>query len=175
MHEPAEIIVTSRLCLRSPIPADLETLHENVFSDPAVMALALTGRPMSPTQSSDFFQRSFDHDSSGKKLGVLVERATTQVIGFAGLLPSDALGESDYELGFVLRRSAWGRGYATEIGRGQLDFGLRALGLRRLLALVSPANDASIAALRKIGMTFHDSVDNAERGRRLVFVAQKNQ
>ena len=175
MREPTEIIVTSRLCLRSPVPADLQPLHENVFSDPAVMALALAGKPMSPTQSSDFFQCNFDHDSSGKKLGVLIKRATRQVIGFAGLLPSDALGEADYELGFVLRRSAWGHGYATEIGRGQLDYGRRVLGLARLLALVSPANDASIAALRKIGMTFHGSVDNAERGERLVFVAQKNQ
>ena len=137
------------------------------------MALALAGRPMPPAQSLDFFRRNFDHESSGKKLGVLIERATTQVIGFAGLLPSDALGETDYELGFVLRRSAWGHGYATEIGRGQLDYGFRTLGLRRLIALVSPANEASVAALRKIGMTFHGSVNNAERGERHVFVAQR--
>ena len=174
MNEPTEIIVTSRLCLRSPISADFQPLYEDVFSDAAVMALALTGKPMSSTQSLEFFQRNFDHEASGKKLGVLIERATTQVIGFAGLLPSDALGETDYELGFVLRRSVWGHGYATEIGRGQLDYGFRVLGLTRLLALVSPANQPSIAALRKIGMKFYCSVDNAERGSRNVFVAQKS-
>jgi len=171
MHEPTEIITTSRLCLRSPIPADLQPLHENVLSDAAVMALALTGEPMSWTQSTEFFRRNFDHDASGRKLCVLVERANEQVIGFAGLLPCDALGAADYELGFVLRRSAWGQGYATEIGRGQLHYGFGVLGLKRLLALVSPANQASMTVLRKIGMKFDRSINDADRGDRDIFVA----
>ena len=49
---------------------------------------------------------NFDHDASGTKLGALIERATGHVIGFAGLLQCDTLEEPDYELGFVLRRSA---------------------------------------------------------------------
>lgn len=172
MHKPTEIIVTSRLCLRSPVPADLQALHDNVLSDVAVMALAFAGQPMSSAQSMEFFDRYFDHDASGKKLGTLIERTTAQVIGFAGLLPCDALGESDYELGFVLRRSAWGHGYATEIGRGQLDHGFDVLGLRRLLALVSPANEASAAVLQKIGMKQYGSVSSGHRGDRHVYVAQ---
>ncbi len=172
MHKPTEIIVTSRLCLRSPVPDDLQALHDNVLSDAAVMAQAFAGRPMSSVQSMEFFHRNFDHDASGKKLGILIERTTAQVIGFAGLLPCDALGESDYELGFVLRRSAWGQGYATEIGWGQLDYGFNVLGLRRLLALVSPANEASATVLQKIGMKLYSSVSRAHRGDRHVYVAQ---
>ena len=172
MHKPTEIIVTSRLCLRSPVPADLQALHDNVLSDAAVMARAFAGQPMSSAQSMEFFDRNFDHDAGGRKLGILIERTTAQVIGFAGLMPCDALGEPDHELGFVLRRSAWGRGYATEIGRGQLDYGFNVLGLRRLLALVSPANEASATVLRKIGMKLYGSVSRAPRGDRHIYVAQ---
>jgi ribosomal-protein-alanine N-acetyltransferase len=175
MYQPTEIIVTPRLRLRSLAPTNLQLLHDHVLSDAAVMAVALSGQPMSSSQSRELIDRSFDHDGSGKKLGVLIERATEQVIGFAGLLQCDALGEPDYELGFVLRRSAWGHGYATEIGRGQLDYGFNVLGLTRLLALVSPINNASITALRKIGMEFHSAVHDAQRGDRHVYIARNDE
>jgi [ribosomal protein S5]-alanine N-acetyltransferase len=144
---PKEIIVTPRLRLRSLAPTDFRPLHDHVLSHPAVMALALSGQPMSTLQAREFIDRNFDHDASGTKLGVLIERATGQVIGFAGLLQCDTLEEPDYELGFVLRRSAWGHGYATEIGRGQLEYGFNVLRLKRLLALVSPSNIVSTTAL----------------------------
>ena len=95
MHELTEIIVTSRLRLRSPIPSDFQLLHDHVLSDAAVMKLALSGQPMSLPQSREFIHRNFDHDGSGKKLGVLIERTTGEVIGFAGLLHCDVLGEAD--------------------------------------------------------------------------------
>jgi [ribosomal protein S5]-alanine N-acetyltransferase len=173
MHELTEIIVTPRLRLRSPAPSDLQLLHDHILSDAAVMRLTFSGRPMSPSQSREFIDRNFDHDASGKRLNVLVERATEQVIGFAGLLQCDVLGRADYEIGFVLRRSVWGRGYATEIARGQLEYGFKALGLTRLLALVSPKNSASITVLKKIGMKFHSTAHSDQRGVRLVYVAQR--
>lgn len=174
MVQPNQMIVTSRLLLRSLIPSDFRILYKHVLSDAAVMAVALSGRPMSLSQSRQFIERNFDHEGSGKKLGVLTERATEQVFGFAGLLQCEALGEPDYELGFVLRRSAWGLGYATEIGRGQLDYGFNVLGLTRMLALVSPKNDASINALEKIGMKFCIAVDDTGRGDRHVYIARNN-
>jgi len=150
---------------------DLRPLHDHVLSHPAVMALALSGQPMSTLQAREFTDRNFGHVASGTKLGVLIERATGQVIGFAGLLQCDTLEEPDYEFGFVLRRSAWGYGYATEIGRGQLEYGFNVLRLKRLLALVSPSNIASTTALKKIGMEFHSIVHDARRGDRYVYIA----
>lgn len=171
MNEPGEMIVTQRLVLRAPVTGDLGVLHRHVFSDPEVMRHAFAGRPLSATEAARFFDDHFDHVGCGRKLGVLVERQSAGVIGFAGLLPCDALGEEDYEIGFVLRRSAWRQGYATEIGLGQLDHGFAVLGCRRLLAQAAPGNHASIAILRKLGMTFHATVDHPTRGRRELHVA----
>ncbi len=51
-----------------------------------------------------------------------------------------ALGRRDYEIGFVLARDYWGKAYASEIGVGQIEYGLEVIGCKRLLALVSPGN-----------------------------------
>jgi len=171
MNQPAHMINTPRLCLRALTNVDVRPLQEHVFSDAAVMEHALLGQPMSLSQSEQFIRENFASGGLGKKLGVLVERMTEQVIGFSGLMECNTLGEPDCELGFVLRRSAWGRGYATEIGRGQLEYGFNTLRLRRLLALVSPMNKNSITVLKKIGMEFNCSVESTERGERQVYIA----
>ncbi len=168
-----DIVTTERLILRGPLPADWAFLHKHVFSDPEVMGLAFSGRPLSADESKPFFDANFDHARTGKKLGVLMERASARIIGLAGLAECTVLGRRDYEFGFILRQSAWGYGYATEIGRGQIDYGLGELGLDRLLAQVSPQNGASIKALEKIGMTFRSAVHSDERGDRLVYIAQR--
>ncbi len=87
-------------------------------------------------------------------------------------MPCRALGADDFELGFVLAQSAWGRGYAQEIGHGQLRFGFERLGCRRLLAQVAPANAGSIRALERLGMRWHATVESEERGPRHVYVAE---
>ncbi|MDX7949745.1 GNAT family N-acetyltransferase [Lichenihabitans sp. Uapishka_5] len=164
-----DIIVTRRLVLRSPVAQDLQGLQDHVLSDPDVMRFAFSGNPLSSAQSKAFFDSNFDHDQTGRKLGVLIERETKELTGFAGLVPCGALGQPDFELGFVLRRDAWGRGYATEIGLGQIEYGFSTLHLKRVLAQVSPKNHGSISTLRKLGMAFCSAVHSEERGERLVY------
>ncbi|MGA0532547.1 GNAT family N-acetyltransferase [Hansschlegelia sp. KR7-227] len=163
-----DILVTKRLLLRSPNHHDFQDLHAHVLSDPAVMKLAFSGCALNLAQSRAFFEKNFDHNQSGRKLGVLVERNAQTLVGFAGLISCSALGQPDYELGFVLRREAWGNGYATEIGLGQLDYGFNTLCLTRILAQVDPINISSVAVLTKIGMAFHSNVRSRERGERQV-------
>ena len=168
-----DIILTPRLRLRTPLAHDLSDLHEHVLSDADVMRLAFSGTVLSLEQTSAFFSDNFDHDHSGRKLGILTERGTDRLIGFAGLMPCGALGQADYELGFVLRRDVWGRGYATEIGRAQLAYGFDTMRLGRVLALASPQNHGSIATLRKIGMVPHSAIRTELRGERLVYAAHR--
>jgi ribosomal-protein-alanine N-acetyltransferase len=150
---PTSIIVTDRLLLRSALPQDFEPLFMQVFSDAQVVQ-HLGGQVLARERARAFFGEAFDHDGSGQKIGVLVERHGDAVLGYAGLKPFDALGEDDLELGFVLRTAAWGRGYATEIGQAQLEYGFRTTGRPRLVAQVRPSNQGSANALRKIGMRF---------------------
>jgi ribosomal-protein-alanine N-acetyltransferase len=78
----------------------------------------------------------------------VVERESGAVIGDGGLHP---LG-GDIELGYTLARAAWGRGYATELGRALLAFAFGELGAERVVAQVEPDNAASRRVLEKLGM-----------------------
>jgi ribosomal-protein-alanine N-acetyltransferase len=55
------------------------------------------------------------------------------------------------ELGFILGREHWGRGYAGEAQRAVVDFAFEVLGLRRLEAEADPRNAASVRSLERLG------------------------
>jgi len=136
------------------------------------MSQAFEGKPLSRPESTDFFKNYFDHDGNGKQLGVLVLNGPGNIVGFAGLVECPVLGRKDYEIGFVLARKYWGKGYATEIGIAQIEYGMESAGCERLLALVSPANAASKSVLHKIGMIHHSTIETETRGIRDVYVTQ---
>jgi len=168
----SEIITSERLILRSVCDADTDILHAIIFSDPEVTEFAFAGKTLSRQESAIFIENYFDHDGNGEQMGVLVLSGTGEIIGFAGLLECSALGLKDYEIGFVLARTHWGKGYATEIGFAQIEYGLREKGCERLLALVAPGNVASKSVLQKIGMLHHSTIDTDTRGARDVYATQ---
>jgi RimJ/RimL family protein N-acetyltransferase len=167
------ILTTDQLVLRSAIESDLDALYYTVFSDPKVMCHAFEGKVLSKKESKNFFTNSFDFDGCGKKIGALAIKGTATPIGFAGLLPCVALGERDYEIGFVLGQKFWGQGLATEIGHAQIKYGLNTLGCKRLLALVAPQNKASVSILKKIGMAYHATIETKNRGAREIYVTHR--
>lgn len=83
----------------------------------------------------------------------LVELKETGVsIGICGLLKRDSL--PDVDIGFAFLPSYWSRGYALESAAAVMTYGREARGLRRIVAITSPDNDASIRLLEKIGLRF---------------------
>ena len=56
------------------------------------------------------------------------------------------------EIGYILRRDAWGQGFATEAAMLVRDFAFEQMGVHRLWAVCDPENPASAAVLCKIGM-----------------------
>jgi RimJ/RimL family protein N-acetyltransferase len=74
------------------------------------------------------------------------------MIGGAVVLPLPPPGEDeDLEIGWQLRPSAWGHGYATEAGHALADWAFRQ-GTDELLAVARPGNRRAEAAVRRIGM-----------------------
>lgn len=58
------------------------------------------------------------------------------------------------EVGFALRRSVWGRGYATEAVSAVIGQAFGPLGLHRLEADIDPRNDASGRLLQRLGFRY---------------------
>ena len=56
------------------------------------------------------------------------------------------------EVGWMLARDAWGRGYATEGARAALQFAFDDLGLERVISIAKPDNVRSLRVMERLGM-----------------------
>ncbi|MHB8234262.1 MAG: GNAT family N-acetyltransferase, partial [Solirubrobacteraceae bacterium] len=82
-------------------------------------------------------------------------RRSRELLGFVGLcvVSFDASFTPAVEIGWRLRCSAWGRGYATEGALASLQFGFAELDLEQIVSLTSAHNARSRAVMERIGMT----------------------
>ena len=85
------------------------------------------------------------------------ERATGEPQGWVALKYLDT--SDEIEVGYGLRRSAWGRGVATEAARRLVRHGFEDRGLARIVGVTHPDNVASQNVLRKAGLTYLGLVD----------------
>ena len=61
---------------------------------------------------------------------------------------------NETEVGYLLSRRFWGRGYTTEGARAALQFGFERFELEQIIGLVHPENIASQRVLEKAGLKF---------------------
>ena len=145
-------LTTARLHLRPFTVGDSVAIHA-VYADPEVMRYVGHGahRTMAETATAlrtygDVLQRR------GFSFLAATEREGGALIGDAGLHPLAGVGP-DVELGYTLARGAWGKGYATELGRALVEYAFTVLHVPRVVAQVEPANTASRHVLAKLGMS----------------------
>ena len=67
------------------------------------------------------------------------------------LVVSGQLPDGDIEIGYYLKPSSWGKGYATEICRRLLQFAFEESPLAEVVATHDPGNEASRRVLLKSG------------------------
>jgi [ribosomal protein S5]-alanine N-acetyltransferase len=166
-------IETKRLVLRELRDSDMQPLVE-MLSTPLVMRWLFGTGPMTVDEARRFINENFTFGKQVNGLGVLCIKETGCFAGFAGLLPCRYLYEDDFELGFALQEDSWGKGYATEIGAVQVEYGFKNFDVRRLLGLVHPRNTASRRTLEKIGMKLFKTIHTEERGPRCIYIIKSN-
>jgi RimJ/RimL family protein N-acetyltransferase len=143
-------LTTERLGLQRLTPADLEWLTD-LEKDPVVMRHL--GGPKPPSHVEEMLRvRVLAYYDAHPGLGVwkTIERSTNLPLGIHIL--NHIQGESIVQVGFVLCQSAWGRGYATEMGRALVGHAFGTLRLPWIAGIASLDNEASQRALQKIGL-----------------------
>jgi RimJ/RimL family protein N-acetyltransferase len=81
----------------------------------------------------------------------LIERETGKLVGRAGLLQPD--GWPGLEVGWLVAREHWGRGFAPEAGRASMEWAREELGADHIISLIEDANERSARVAEKLGMT----------------------
>jgi ribosomal-protein-alanine N-acetyltransferase len=143
---------TARLLLRPFTEADLDAFH-SVVGDPEVMARTPAGVSRDRGESEQRLRYLIDHqDDHGYSLWAMVEKDTGDVVGDCGLMLVEGTGP-DAELAYHLRLDRWGRGYVTEAARECIRFGLKEVGLPRVVALTEPEHFVARRVMEKVGMS----------------------
>src|SRR5262247_771933 len=90
--------------------------------------------------------------SQGFGLWAMVLRDTGEFAGDCGLTPQYVDGIKEIEVGYHVRTSLQGHGYATEAAAAARDFARDKLFLSRLIAIINPDNVPSQRVAGKIGL-----------------------
>jgi ribosomal-protein-alanine N-acetyltransferase len=121
--------------------------------------LKYTGdRPFENVQTAKNFLINYDqYEKYGVGRLAVIEKATLKFIGWCGLKYNPD--KDEYDMGFRFYRDYWNKGFATETAKRCLDYGIKELGIQRIVGRAMKDNIASIKVLEKIGMTFKESFD----------------
>jgi len=140
---------TDRLILRTWMPSDVDALHE--LYDDVEVTRYLPGGRRTREQVREWIDAAIEEqDREGFSLWPVVRKDDGRVIGLCGLHRRDG----KVEIGWALKRDAWGAGYGTEAARAVLDYAKTVLRLRGISAIVDPRNRASIAMINRLGLRF---------------------
>ena len=96
------------------------------------------------------------YDRVGFGLFLTERKSDGAPIGLCGLIKREAL--EDVDIGFAFLPGFRARGYGYEAAAAVLELGKSVFGLRRIVAITSPENDASIRLLGKLGLRFEKMV-----------------
>src|SRR5688572_26390004 len=85
-------------------------------------------------------------------LWATTHKPDNRLIGRCGLLAWDVDGRKEVEVGYVLARSHWGQGLATEAACASRDYAFTKLGVDRVVSIIQPGNLVSQRVAEKNGM-----------------------
>lgn len=149
------VLTTERLVLRRFTADNVELLVE-LDSDPAVMRYITGGVPTPRAEIADdvlpcWLGHYAQYDGYG--FWAALDRSTGEFLGWFHLRPAEAGAVAEPELGYRLRRAAWGLGYAAEGTRALIALAFTRLGAERVFAETMAVNLASRRVMEKSGLS----------------------
>ncbi len=141
--------------------ADRDAFAE-MNADPEVMADL--GGPLSRAASDAklaSFDAAFDSHGFGRWLVQGSPGGEPEFLGYAGIKPHDAshpLGAHN-DIGWRLRRRAWGHGFATEAATAALDDAFGRVGLDAVYAYTAADNIRSQRVMARLGLDRAEQLD----------------
>ena len=148
------ILETERLLMRRLVASDLDDLYA-FYRDPEIRRYFPEGTLTLEETREElewFLNGHPDHPDLG--LWATIHKPTGTFIGRCGLLPWTIDGVDEVEIAYLIAKPWQRQGLGAEAARALVRYGFETLGLKRLIALVDPANEASIGTVEKAGLRF---------------------
>ncbi len=148
MYARGVLIETERLRLCPMEMGDLDEFAA-LHTDPEVTHFI---RPLDRAAAEERLRRDeSEWLERGHGLLAVLDQRDGAFLGRCGLKHWPQFDET--ELGWVLRRDAWGQGYATEAARACIEWGFAEFDVPYLTAMINPDNVRSVRVAERLGLT----------------------
>ena len=153
----APVLETARLVMRG-FRAEDHAAYAAMSADPEVMRFIGTGVTLTPAEAWRSMAFFIGHWAlRGHGMWALESKATGATVGRAGFL--EPPGWPGFELGWLLGREHWGRGYATEAARAALSYARETWRRDRVISLIRPGNERSVKVALALGEALEGEVE----------------
>lgn len=149
MSNPPKILKTERLRLRKVKLADAEAIFREYAQDSEVTRYVSWRAHRDLAETREYLRVCLLAWDAGKAFHWVIADGEDKKV--MGMIVARVVGEK-WELGYVLARKHWGRGYMTEALRGLIAWGLKQKEIYRIWAVCDVANAASARVMEKAGM-----------------------
>ena len=149
MINPPKSLKTERLRLRKVKPSDADAIFRQYAQDSEVAKYVSWRAHSDIEETREYVRMCLLAWDTGKAFHWVIERnEDKQVIGM--IIARD--GGEKWELGYVLARAHWGRGYMTEALKALIAWALKQRDIYRIWAVCDVDNIASARVMEKAGM-----------------------
>lgn len=143
------ILETARLRLREMTPEDLDFMA-SMLADPEVMRFY--PKCLNRDEAREWLEKVLrKYQEDGHSFWLALKKDSGEPIGQVGLLKQRVREVHETEVGYMLHRPFWRRGYGTEAAWGVRDLGFRTKKIPRVVSLIRPENKPSLGVARKLG------------------------
>jgi len=153
------IVETDRLLMRRLVASDLDDLYA-LYRDPEIRRYFPEGTLTLDEAREElewFLNGHPDHPALG--LWATIHKPSGTFIGRCGLLPWTIDGVDEVEIAYLIAKPFQRQGLGAEAARALVRYGFETLGLKRLIALIDTAHEASIGTAEKAGLRYWKEVE----------------
>ncbi|WP_456271370.1 GNAT family N-acetyltransferase [Bacillus sp. AK031] len=144
---------TERLILRKLTLEDTQDIHE-YGTDPLVSRYVGWPRHVTIEDSKEFAEHILQqYENKNIAFWGMEHKGSRKLVGTIDFVSWDPKHKTA-EIGYVLSRENWGRGYTAEAARAVIAFGFERMGLVRIQARCFLENAGSQRVMEKSGMSF---------------------
>lgn len=156
-----KILETERLVLRQFSIDDAQFIFELLNEPSFIQNIGDRGiRTLDDARSYILRVPIASYEENGFGLCPVILKESGESIGMCGLIKRDQL--EDVDIGYAFLPRFWSKGYAVEAALAVKEYARDVVGLKRLVAITDPENQASIRVLEKIGLRFEKMVRLSE-------------
>ncbi len=144
------VLETTRLVLGEMTLGDLDFVAA-MLADPQVMRFYSSR--LSRDESEAWVRRQMSrYAKDGHGLWLVKEKSSDRPVGQVGLAMQQVDDVEVPEIGYLIHRPFWRRGFAFEAATATRDYAFDTLGIERVISLIRPENVPSQGVARKLGM-----------------------